>query len=185
MKQGRIVFRGKTKAGKVFIFRYPERGDVVILTEYINKLSKEQTFIGFQGEQISQKQEKEYLNKFLKKIKNREAVQLYAFVGSELIGVSSIELSERSVHKHLGAFGISIAKEYRNQGIGRKFMEKVMGEAKKNLPGLEIITLTLFANNPIALKLYRNFGFKEFGRLPKGVIHRGKFVDHLHMYKKI
>ena len=62
MKQGRIVFRGKTKAGKVFIFRYPERGDVVILTEYINKLSKEQTFIGFQGEQISQKQEKEYMN---------------------------------------------------------------------------------------------------------------------------
>jgi len=33
--------------------------------------------------------------------------------------------------------------------------------------------------------MYEKFGFKKYGCLPGGVLHKGKYVDHLYMYKKL
>lgn len=37
----------------------------------------------------------------------------------------------------------------------------------------------------VAYNLYRQFGFIEFGRLPKGILHKNQYVDRLEMYKNI
>ena len=50
MKLGKIVHRGKTKKGLDIVIRYPVEVDVEMLLKYINSLSKECTFIRFQGE---------------------------------------------------------------------------------------------------------------------------------------
>lgn len=86
--------------------------------------------------------------------------------------------------KHVGTFGITMAKDFRNKGIGTTLMELVLEEAKK-LKDLKIITLGVFGNNPIAKNLYKKLGFVEYGYLPKGIVHKGKFVDHIYMYKEI
>ena len=41
-------------------------------------------------------------------------------------------------------------------------METTLNEAEKELNGLKLITLGVFSNNPAAIKMYQNFGFKEF-----------------------
>jgi len=116
MKPGTIVFRGQTKKEREIIIRYPLKSDVSALRNYINTLSREKTFIRFQGEQVSLADEKKY------------------FVSYKL----------------------------------------------------KIITLGVFANNPIALKMYqKRFDLKEYGRLPQGIKHRGKFVDHIFLYKRV
>ena len=58
-------------------------------------------------------------------------------------------------------------------------------EALKNIPELRIITLGVFATNDIAMNMYKKFGFVEFGRLPEGVLHRGNYIDHIYMYKRV
>ena len=35
------------------------------------------------------------------------------------------------------------------------------------------------------LHLNTAFGFKEYGKLPAGVLHRGQYVDHIYMYKEV
>ena len=95
--------------------------------------------------------------------------------------MSGITLKDKS-ENHVGDFGITVARGFRNQGIGSLLLKCVLEEANKNLPGLKIITLRVFANNPVARKLYRKFGFKEFGLLPNGTRHREKFVDLVYMY---
>lgn len=181
---GKIVYKGKTKTGRELIFRYPQEEDLNDLVRYINTLSAEQTFIRFQGERLSHEEEKEYLEKILKRIKEKKDVHILAFVEDQLVGKGDIRLRDK-IDAHVGDFGLTIAKDYRGQSIGSLLLQKTIDEAKKNLLGLKIITLGVFEDNAIAIQLYRKYGFKEYGRLPEGVFRRGQFADHIYMYKKI
>jgi len=184
MKVGKQVYQGKTKKGNEISIRYPLSTDLKSLFSYINTLSEEQTFIRFQGEQVSLAEEKKYLDSQMEKIAKREAVKLLVFHGEELIGVADIVMLDR-IESHIGSFGITIAKGYRNEGIGKLLMKLALDEALKNLPQLKIVKLGIFEGNDIAYKMYKRFGFKEYGKLPKGVKFRGGFIDHIYMYKQV
>lgn len=179
-----IVYQGKTNDGRPLIIRYPQEGDAQILRDYINTLSSEQSFIRFQGEQVSIEFETKYLHEQLEKIEKKMAVLLFAFVDSVLIGNSGIEMKDR-VEAHEGVFGISIAKNCRGQGIGKLLMQTVLEEAIKQIPQLKIVTLSVFANNKNAYQMYKNFGFVEYGMLPKGIICKGEYIDHIYLYKNV
>ena len=154
------------------------------MLDYINTLSAEKTFILEQGRQLTIEQEQDFLKEMLTAIENKKAVMLLAFSGETLIGISDI--SRRSgIHSHIGSFGISIAKDFRGQGIGKLLMQKILAEAIATIPGLSIIKLAVFSNNPVGINLYKKLGFIEYGRLPKGIQHRGEFVDDIFMYKPI
>jgi len=179
-----IIFQFTTKSGKTVSFRYPTIDDAEILMNYINKLSLEKTFLTLQGEQQTLKEETKWLKSFIKKINKSELVFLMAFIGDNLIATSHIELKDK-IKSHIGGFGITVSKDYRGDGIGKKLMELVISESVKNIKGLKIIELEVFGNNPIAQNLYKKMGFIEFGRLPKGIKHKEKFVDAILMYKKV
>lgn len=184
MKRELALFQGKTKKGKDIVIRYVTGKDLQTLHKYINAISKEQTYITFQGEEISLKEEKKYLTDFLKKIRQKEAVKLLVLHGEQLVALSDISLKEKT-EKHVGVFGITVAKEYRGEGIGKLLMNLVIQEAKKAMPKLKIIQLGIFANNGIACSLYENLGFTRYGTLPKGILHKGQYVDHIYMYKAV
>lgn len=181
----KIVFKGHTTDGIPYIIRYPKRTDLHELWKFINKVSQERTFISLQGEEITPAQERKWLNTQLKDIRDNITVYLLTESEKKIIGVASINMSKTPIGTHVGGFGITVAKEYRHQGIGKTLMQKVLKEAKEVLPKLKIITLGVFANNPIAKKLYEEFGFKEYGRLPNGIFHKDKYVDDIKMYKEI
>ena len=101
-----------------------------------------------------------------------------------MIGISGIDLRDK-VEKHVGLFGITIAKEFRGKGLGTKFMGMNIDEATKNLPDLEIIILAVYGENDLARKMYQNFGFREYGMLPKGLKRESGYSDHVFMYKTV
>ena len=182
--EGEVVYKGKTKAGVEFEIRYPKNEDAQALCDYINNLSQEKTFIRFQGEAIRIEDETEYLNSQLEKINKNMAVLLFVVCDSKIIGCSGIEMKDKT-ESHEGVLGISISKNIRGEGIGKRFMKKVLGEAEKNIPELKLITLGVFGDNALALNMYLKLGFVEFGRLAGGSLHKGNYVDHIYMYKKI
>lgn len=184
MKPGEVVFEGKTKKGLPIIIRYPQESDLNALLEYINILSKEKTYINFQGEKIGLKEEKKFLKEVLSKMKKIKQVFLLAYSGNKLVGDSDLELKEK-VEKHIGLFGIAVLKAFRTKGVGSLLMEKVIEESAKNFKGLRIVELWAFGNNPIAQKMYKKFHFKEYGILPFGVKHKNKFVHRVHMFKEL
>jgi len=163
------------------IFRSPKISDLIQLLDYINTLSKEKTYIRKQGGLISLEGERKYLSELIKDIENKKAEAIFAFIENELIGVADLKLGF-GAERHVGLFGITVRKEFRGQGIGKELMKRVIAVAKENLPTLEIITLSVFADNKVARNLYQSFGFREFGSLPKGVIRKGEYSDHVYMY---
>lgn len=180
--EGKVIFEGKTKKGNNIFIRYPAKNDAQAMCEYINILSKEQTFVRFQGEEISLEYETKYLQEQLQKIEEKKTVQLLVFCNNELIGISGIDMKDKT-ESHEGVFGISLKDTYRGEGIGKQLMQLTLQEAIKSIPQLRIITLGVFGSNTLAIEMYKKFGFKEFGRLPKGVFRRGKYDDHIYMYK--
>lgn len=181
--EGKIVFEGVSEKGVKLVIRYPKKDDLQTMLAYINALSKERTFIRYQGEEVSLEEETEYLNKQLERIVKQESVQLLAFTKDELIGNTSIDLFDKT-ESHKGLFGISIAKEYRGKGIGKLLLKYILEEAK-SLPKLRIITLAVYSINNLAIEMYKKFGFVEYGRLPNGVHYRGNFIDEILMYKPV
>jgi len=180
----KIIHTATTKTGKTVSFRYPTIADVEILKDHINKLSAEKTFINFQGEKKTLKDEKKWLSGIIKKINKNECVSILAFINNNFAGSSEIELKDLA-RMHVGGFGITIAKEFRGEGIGSLLMDLVIKESVKNIRELKIITLECFATNIIAVNLYKKMGFIEYGRLPYGLKRLGEFVDEILMYKKI
>lgn len=161
-----------------------KQDDVTEMLSFINEISKEETYIRLQGEQLTVDEEIRYVDDFIRRIGEGSAVKLLAFNGTELIGVADVYLKDK-IEKHIGVFGITIKKEWRGKGIGQELMKKTLAEATQKIKGLKIIELGVFANNPIAKKMYEKMGFVEYGRLPGGIKHRGEFVDHLYMYKQV
>ncbi len=184
MENRLIVFEGKTKQGRQIIIRYPHESDLMEMTQYINTLSKEQTCIRFQGEQMTIEGEERFLDQVLKDVEAHKVVYLAVFYQNALIGTSTIRMGE-NIEKHIGSFGISIAQGFREEGIGTLLMECVLNEAKQKLTNLRICTLSVFATNERAKHLYEKFGFKEYGTLPKGIQYKGDYIDHVYMFKTI
>jgi len=183
MLEGAIVFTGNHNEVEINI-RHVQRDDVERLLALINTISKEQSFILFQGEQMTLEEESRYVEGFIKKAADHKAVKLLVFHEDILIGLADVTMKDRA-ESHIGVFGIFLAKEWRNKGIGNFLMQKTLEEAEKNITNLKMITLGVFANNPIAKRMYEKMGFNEYGILPQGLQHRGELVDHIYMYRMV
>lgn len=180
----KIVFKGLASDGTPYLIRYPKRTDLDQLWKYINELSKEKTYISYQGEEISLEHERKFLNESIKKIKSNEAVILLVESNGKIVGISDVHKRSRA-EKHTALFGISLAKDYRSKGIGKKLMQTVLEQTKKNIKNISIIRLVCFAQNSAACELYKSFGFKEYGRLPGGLLYKDKPTDEMLMYYQL
>lgn len=180
----KIVFQGMTNKGEEVLIRYPEMGDLEELLNFINTLSDERTFIRVQGEHETLKSERKWLTGRLKEIKDKKTVHLLAFSGKKLAGATHINMSDKT-EKHVGSFGITIAKDFRGQGLGNMLTKVSLKEAKEKLPGIKIVTLGVYSTNTVARNLYKKQGFIEYGNLPNGITRGGKFEDAVLMYKRI
>ncbi len=179
-----FFYQGKTITNKQVVLRHPKLSDAEEMQKYINTLSSEQTFIRFQGEQLTLKQEEEWISGILDKFEKKTGVTLFAIVDNQIAGVCDINMLGL-VENHIGLFGLTINKNFRNEKIGQLLTEKVLELATSHMPQMKIVTLSVFANNPAAIHVYKKFGFVEYGNLPDGILHRGEYVDHIYMYKKV
>ncbi len=183
--EGKIVFTGKSKSGLDIVIRYPREKDLNALWKYINELSMERSFILYQGEEISLEDEKKYLKDLLENIKSKKLVRLLVFtMEGDLIGSADIAMKHLAM-RHLGEFGITIAKKYRGDGVGKILTEQILKEGKAQLSELKLVLLGVFETNDIAAGLYSKFGFKQYGRIPEGIMRENCFEDEILMYKKI
>lgn len=172
----------KIKSGKEFEVREPREGDEPELLRFVNELVAEDVPVLINQEQTIE-DERKYLQGVIKDMGEGNKVQLLAFDGKKLVGNTQVH-KDRWKADHVGVFGISIARDYRGQGLGEALARMVIEEAKKRLK-VKIVRLDAFANNERALGLYKKLGFLECGRVPDGVQWRDGFVDRVYMYKVV
>ncbi len=166
-------------------FRMVRRDDTEILLDYINTLSKERTYIMYQGRQLTYEVEDRYIENFMKDVEMGNAVKILAFHADTLVGVADAVRSTYETEPHVCTFGIMLKKEWRGKGIGSVLMDKTLEAISTHMAGISIIRLGVFGNNPIAERMYRKKGFVQYGLLPQGLRHKEEYVDHIFMYKRL
>lgn len=82
--------------------------------------------------------------------------------------------------RHAMVLGIAVSGEAQAQGVGSALMAALCEHADRWL-GLLRIELTVYTDNAVAIRLYRNFGFEIEGTLRGFALRDGAFVDALTM----
>lgn len=164
-------------------FRNPKISDSKSSLEFINSLVKEKAFVVLQ-KKISLKEEREYLKRILKDMKEKKAVYLFIDIDGKIMGNASVSLKDKGARRHVGELAISIKKEIRGRGLGKEFLKRVIEKAKKELK-ITMVTLYAASENKVAIGLYKKMGFKEAGMVKKEYNHYGKVMDTVLMVKYI
>ncbi len=94
-------------------------------------------------------------------------------------GIATLYLQPYKKLAHQCEFGIIIGTNYRNMGIGSYLMSSIMHLAKEKFK-IELIHLQVYAENP-AMRLYKRFGFKEFGRQNSWIKEEDRYVGRVFM----
>lgn len=104
-------------------------------------------------------------------------VELCAVIDDQIIGTAGIEaVGHKDKVKHRADLGISIDENNWGIGIGRALLNACIACAKE--AGYTQIELQAVAENERAVNLYKNAGFIEYGRNPKGFCTRqGRYQE--------
>jgi RimJ/RimL family protein N-acetyltransferase len=179
MKPGTMIKTFKTKNGTEVVVRTIEFGDLDGLLRYANALIEEDTTVLLSGKPLTREEEEKYVKTEIEKMEKDGEITLVGIIDGKIIAECNLRIGERR-KSHTAGIGISVSKEFRGQGIGRKLFEILIREAKKI--GLKLLTLTYFESNQTALRLYESLGFKRAGMIPKALFYKGKYENEVIMY---
>jgi putative acetyltransferase len=107
----------------------------------------------------------------------KQDLLLVAEVNGELVGQAGLHPAGVAIRRrHAMYLGISVASTAQRQGIGTALMTALCDYADNWLACLRI-ELTVYTDNEIAQRLYRNFGFEIEGTLRAYALRDGVYVD--------
>ena len=112
-----------------------------------------------------------------------ENVTLFAEVDGRLVGMMGMFRRFRIKTKHVATvFGVYVDPAARGRGIARQLMQALLDEIAR-LPEIVKLELTVNTENPVALRLYRHFGFEIVGTVHLGLKIGERYYDEYLMEK--
>jgi len=176
-----------TKKNRSVELRLLVESDVESSLKYINTISAEDTFISFSGEHLSIEDEREYVLNGVKALKNGDELHLVAIFENQIVAVCDArrDLSLKKRSAHIAQLGLTVAKDFRGEGLGKKMMTQTIELIPEYLPDIKLLKLSVFTENTAAIALYNKLGFRQYGLLTGGVYYRGQYIDHILMYRSL
>lgn len=169
------------KDGREVTLRTPKWEDLDDMLDFINSLVEEEAPIA-KDNMVTREEEVDWLVNCLAGLEKGNLVVIVAEVEGKMVG--QVFLTPRFGRlRHIGNLGISVKKGYRNIGIGYELLREAEPHAE-NL-GITIIYLEVFDSNKNAIHLYRKSGYREVGRIPRGALYMGHYIDSISMVKAI
>jgi ribosomal protein S18 acetylase RimI-like enzyme len=105
---------------------------------------------------------------------------LGAWRAKRLLGAIGCERDARVKVRHIGhVIGMMVRPEARGQGLGALLLEACIAEARH--ARLEMLTLTVTAENASAIRLYERHRFVAYGTLRHALKIGERYHDKLHM----
>lgn len=177
-----------TKTGLSCAIRWPKKEDLRQLTDFINEIAKEDTYVAYgPSDHETLESEAKWLDATLVSCNNGGESYVVAEIDDKIVGVAEIkrDMSGKSRTHHVASFGITILAKARGIGIGNQLIATCLEHATSYLDEIKIIKLTAFSENTRALELYRKFGFIEIGRIKNALFRQNKYSDQVIMVKEI
>lgn len=170
------------KNGKTVVIRElkPDE-DVFELSRFVNEMMESKYWS--RPKETTPEEQTKWVQEELEKIRKKAAVCLVAEKNGGIVGQATVESHKHPLRKHTAEFGIIIRPSWQGIGVGYLLTEKVLKKAKKNKK-FKIIFLKVFSNNKKAVKMYKQFGFRQVARLPCFYRRGNETCDELYMVLK-
>jgi RimJ/RimL family protein N-acetyltransferase len=97
-----------------------------------------------------------------------------------IVGQLTLQGGKRRNVRHAATLGITVGREYRGRGIGRRLMAYAIDWARAS-GVLTRIELNVFVRNSNAIRLYESCGFVVEGRRRRSTHRDGEYLDDLVM----
>ena len=155
------------------IIREATAEDANALIEYTKIIGGESDNLtyGSEGMPIALEQEKAFLDRMKE---DEHSVFYCAWQDSVLVGTANLSGMPRRM-SHRAELGISVLKNYWNNGIGSMLMQKIIDYAKQH--DIEIINLEVRSDNLAAIHIYEKYGYKKTGMIPAFFKIDKEYVD--------
>jgi RimJ/RimL family protein N-acetyltransferase len=147
------------------VIREIRLGDAEALVAYVEALVAEGPGTITLRKAPTLEQEREFIAKHAAA---ERAFVLVAVDGERVIGMLDLQAGERDFNRHVGRFGMSVAKDWRGKGVGRAILEAAIAKTRE-WPGFCRIELEVFPHNASAIALYESMGFALEARKLKAV----------------
>lgn len=177
------ILKEQAIGGKNVIFRHPKASDVKEMMNLINSLVEERAEIA-KTKKVTLGEEKRWLANTLKSIRKKEKIMIIVEADGILVGSCEVTQDSYDVSRHVGTLGVGLRKDVRGLGVGKKLVQLCLCESKKTL-GVKLVRLYVFDTNKIGRSFYKKIGFKETGRIPRGVFQNGIYKDDIIMVKRL
>jgi ribosomal protein S18 acetylase RimI-like enzyme len=105
---------------------------------------------------------------------------LVAEADGHIIGVLTCQGGKRRAVHHVTTLGMSVDKDWRDQGIGSRLMDYAVEWARRS-GVVRRIELYVFARNARAIHLYEKYGFQIEGTHYRAIYRDGEYLDNLVM----
>ena len=154
------------KNGKELLIRNADRNDGKDAYEIFKKCHEETDYLLSYSDENKYDivQEGEHLQE---RTDSEDGIEVIAILDGVPVATAGIEpIGKKYKVKHRAQFGIGVLKDYWGLGIGRALLNACIECAKA--AGYEQLELDVVKDNERAISLYKNLGFVEFGRNPKG-----------------
>ncbi len=165
------------KDGRTVVVRRAIERDAEQLLRNINEVGAEEDWILTEAMPWDPRQEREWIRTF----DDMNSVLYVAEVDGRVVGQIDAHISTYPKAHHVASLGIAIVKAYRELGIGRALMERVLAWMKAR--GVEKANLEVFSTNSRAIALYKKLGFEIEGSRKRQFKIRGQYVDDVYMAK--
>lgn len=167
------------KSGETVALREAVKEDAPELVIYLKKISGESDFLTFgYGELSISISDEEALLEDSRNAFNK--IMIVALVGDKVIGNLHFAGGTRARIRHTGEFGVSVLKDYWNQGIGYAMVQELIQWAKASYI-IRKINLRVRSDNKRAIHMYEKLGFVKEGLITREFLISGQFYDSIHM----
>lgn len=113
------------------------------------------------------------------RLRSIEDLTLVLELGSEIVGVLTLQRGMYKKNHHTASLGIAIKRGHRSKGYGTKLIEQAIEWARSK--GVEKIWLEVFSTNTKAVEVYKKIGFTIEGIKEKQFRIDGDYVDDILM----
>ena len=97
-----------------------------------------------------------------------------------IVGQLMLQGGKRRNVRHAATLGITVGREHRGQGVGRRLMEYAIDWARAG-GVVTRIELNVFVRNSNSIRLYESCGFVVEGRRRRSIHRDGEYMDDLVM----
>lgn len=125
---------------------------------------------------------REVIEKHLLLSQSEQAPILGVWQDGMLVGLVGLNPGSRPTVRHKGTlWGFYVTPAARRQGIGQALLTRSVLVAKERLH-LEQLRVVVTVHEPAALRLFAQFGFREFGREPRAKLLGSVFYDQVYFW---